>query len=317
MPENNYVFEISIMARVTWDLHSLNNEGNVGNVTEPRTVVLASGEKSDGVSGEMFKHVHSYNIWLSESDKSRFCPACARLQPQRADLPDYRRTLKGKTNTEVMASAIANCALCDLHGFLVQEPPIARRSTLEFGWIVGLPNQYHREIHLHARHSMEERQTREQRQATKDEHQERGEEEVSAQMVYHRPTRSGVYALVSLFQPWRIGLNEINYDYVSGVDRQVRYRLALQAYKASFMHADGAMTSTRLPHVEAIEGIIAASNSNFPVPLLSPLKENYWAELRNLAEKQTQIELSEFSSLSEIVQIIDSLSDRQILSFKK
>jgi CRISPR-associated protein Cst2 len=311
MSDNNSLFEISIMARVIWNLHSLNNEGSVGNVTEPRTVVLASGEKSDGISGEMLKHIHSYNVWLSESDKSRFCPACARLQPQKADLPDYRKTLKGKTNTEVMASAIANCAMCDLHGFLVQEPPIARRSTLEFGWVVGLPDKQHREIHLHARHSMEERRAKEERSDVGEE-----KEEVSAQMVYHRPTRSGVYALVSLFQPWRIGLNEISYDYVKGVDRQARYRLALQAYKASFMHADGAMTSTRLPHVEAIEGIIAVSNSNFPVPLLSPLKENYQDELRSLSEKEKQIELANFSNLSEIVQIIDDLANRPVFSFK-
>lgn len=316
MPNNNNsVFEISIMARVTWNLHSLNNEGSVGNVTEPRTVVLASGEKSDGVSGEMLKHVHSYNVWLAEADKSRFCPACARLQPQRADERDSRAKLTGKTNIEVMSSAISNCTLCDLHGFLVQQPPIARRSTLEFGWVVGLPDKQYREIHLHARHSMEERRAKEERS---DVEKEKGEEpEVSAQMVYHRPTRSGVYALVSLFQPWRIGLNEISYDYVQGVDRQARYMLALQAYKASFMHADGAMTSTRLPHVEAIEGIIAVSNSNFPVPLLSPLKENYQNELRNLSEKEKQIELANFSSLSEIVQIIDGLANRPVLSFKK
>ncbi|RLC95733.1 MAG: DevR family CRISPR-associated autoregulator [Chloroflexi bacterium] len=311
------VFEIAMMARVTWDLHSLNNEGTVGNVTEPRTVVLASGEKSDGVSGEMLKHIHSYNVWLLEADKSRFCPACQRLQPQKADEPAYRKTIAGKTNAEVMAKAIAKCALCDLHGFLVEKPPIARRSTVEFGWAVGLPQQYHREIHLHARHSMEERQTRDRREAAQHEQQERGEErEVSAQMVYHRPTRSGVYALVSLFQPWRIGLNEITYDYVPDADRQARYRLALLAYKAALTHTDGAMTSTRLPHPEALEGVIALSTRNFPAPVVSPLNDTYDQEVAALAKQESGCEVYTFNSLLEVSKILDDLSQRPILSFK-
>jgi len=313
---NNSVFEIGIMARVTWDLHSLNNEGNVGNVTEPRTVVLASGEKSDGISGEMLKHIHSYNIWLSEADKSSFCPACAHLQPQRADLPDYRKTLKGNSNTEIMDIAIANCVLCDLHGFLVQEPPINRRSTIEFGWVVGLPDQQYRDIHLHARHSMEERRARGKSNENKMAEGEQ-ESEVSAQMIYHRPTRSGVYALVSLFQPWRIGLNEINYEYIKKIDKQYRYTLALKAYKAIFMHTDGAMTSTRLPHLEGIEGVIVISNSNCPVPLISPLKKNYREELKNVSQNQNYIELQEFNNLNDVLSILDRIMSRPIFSFKR
>jgi hypothetical protein len=54
------VFEIAILARVKWDLHSLNNEGTIGNVTEPRTIVLWNGTKTDGVSGEMMKHIHCF-----------------------------------------------------------------------------------------------------------------------------------------------------------------------------------------------------------------------------------------------------------------
>jgi CRISPR-associated protein Cst2 len=319
MSNKTAVFEIALMARVTWNLHSLNNEGTVGNVTEPRTVVLASGQKSDGISGEMLKHIHAYNIWLLQDDKSQFCPACQRLQPQKADEPAYRKTLTDKTitNTEVMAKVIANCALCDLHGFLIQDPPINRRSTIEFGWAVGLPEHYHREIHLHARHSMEERQAREKREAS----EESEEREVSAQMVYHRPTRSGVYALVSLFQPWRIGLNEINYEYVDkvdrNVDRQARHGLALQAYKAAFTRADGAMTSTRLPHVEAIEGVIAVSETHFPAPLISPLKAAYLDEVQEFAKRQKSVRLSIFKSLSEISQVLDELSERPILAFSK
>jgi len=215
-----------------------------------------------------------------------------------------------------MDIAIANCVLCDLHGFLVQEPPINRRSTIEFGWVVGLPDQQYSDIHLHARHSMEERRARGKSNENKMAEGEQ-ESEVSAQMIYHRPTRSGVYALVSLFQPWRIGLNEINYEYIKKIDKQYRYTLALKAYKAIFMHTDGAMTSTRLPHLEGIEGVIVISNSNCPVPLISPLKKNYREELKNVSQNQNYIELQEFNNLNDVLSILDRIMSRPIFSFKR
>ncbi|MGQ9756430.1 MAG: DevR family CRISPR-associated autoregulator, partial [Desulfotomaculales bacterium] len=107
MPDT--VFEIAFMLRARWSLHSLNNEGTVGNVTEPRTVVLADGTKTDGVSGEMLKHLHTYNVWLAEPQKNCFCPACQRLQPQRADLPEYRRSFARLDNIAAMSQAITNC----------------------------------------------------------------------------------------------------------------------------------------------------------------------------------------------------------------
>ena len=57
------IYDLAIVGRATWDLHSLNNEGSIGNVTEPRTVMLADGTKSDGVSGEMLKHAHVSAFW--------------------------------------------------------------------------------------------------------------------------------------------------------------------------------------------------------------------------------------------------------------
>jgi len=40
------IYEIGFMGRIRIDAHSLNNEGAVGNVTEPRTVILADGQKN-------------------------------------------------------------------------------------------------------------------------------------------------------------------------------------------------------------------------------------------------------------------------------
>ncbi len=60
---NETIYEISLVGRIRIDAHSLNNEGTVGNVTEPRTIILANGEKTDGISGEMLKHIHAEALW--------------------------------------------------------------------------------------------------------------------------------------------------------------------------------------------------------------------------------------------------------------
>ncbi len=303
------IFEIGIMGRVTWDLHSLNNEGTVGNVTEPRTVVLASGEKTDGISGEMLKHIHAYNVWLLQEDKSRFCEACQKFHPQKADLNPL--VTKGKLNeNQAMGKAIETCILCDLHGFLVTRPTISRPSTVEFGWTVGLPNRVHREIHLHARHSMEGRSPR---TGGGESTEEKAEGQVTAQMIYHRPTRSGAYAFVSVFQPWRIGLNEIDYAYsIDDQKRIERFKLAMNAYKATLMRTDGAMMSTRLPHVEMLEGAIVTSEVNFPVPIVSPLRDGYMEEVEKLVKIQKGFSLKKFSSISEFSEIIDQIVSKDI-----
>lgn len=344
---NNSVFEIGLMMRVTWNLHSLNNEGTVGNVSEPRTVVLADGTKTDGVSGEMLKHLHSYNVWLAERQKDRFCPACQRLEPQKADHRESKaKILEGlrgvreqrDRNIKAISLAISDCILCDLHGFLLEQrreggrrqataegdeeegpsppegriPAVSRRSTVEFGWAIGVPESWYRDIHTHARHSMEERGGREH-----EEGQEEARREVAAQMVYHRPTRSGVYALVSLFQPWRIGLNDITYEYaVDDAVRLARYGLALEGYKNLLQRGDGAMTSTRLPHVEGVEGVIAVSRRNAPAPIISPLREDYGQQLEALAASNGSLTLHRFSTVAEACQVLDELAQAALHPFR-
>lgn len=299
------VFEVAILGRAVWNLHSLNNEGTVGNVTEPRTVVLADGTKSDGVSGEMLKHIHARNVWLLAEDRSVFCEPCRTLRPQKADINPAVDKASGEAKGDaraVLDAAIKDCALCDLHGFLRTKEAVPRASTVEFGWAVAVRDGYHRDMHLHARHAVEGR-TQEGQEA---------QEGAAAQMVYHRPTRSGTYALVTVFSPWRIGLNEVCYEYVKGVDRESRYRLGLEGYKATFARTEGAMTSTRLPHVEAFEGVVAVSVRNFPVPITSPLQDGYRKTLEDMQKVTDGLEVKPFESLHMLFTVLEGLKSRPI-----
>jgi CRISPR-associated protein Cst2 len=347
MENKEEIYEIAILGRVTWDLHSLNNEGTVGNVTEPRTLVLADGTQTDGVSGEMLKHMHAENMWKLESDKTKFCSVCQKLWPERAG------DVKG--NIEEGIKEALNCEMCDIHGFLVPRAPNPnRRSTVEFGWAVGIP-EVQRSIHVHSRVALHEA-----RLAVEDEKKpgEWGEDKCSwerregnkvvekcttnpnesmlykvrgewycgehvpgaatPQMVYHRPTRSGIYGVVSVFQPWRIGLNNINFNYDVSDDneRAHRYQLVLKAYQAMFMRPEGAMTSTRLPHTEKFEGVIVVSKINFPVPVISPLRDDYKEQLNAIKsgiDSEGNIEIMDFDSVSVFVEKIKTLLEKKTI----
>ncbi|MEM4258785.1 MAG: DevR family CRISPR-associated autoregulator [Candidatus Thermoplasmatota archaeon] len=303
---NKVIYELAILGRATWNLHSLNNEGTVGNVTEPRVVVLADGTKTDGISGEMLKHMHTEKMWALESSKENFCEACRQCKPERAD---GNQNVRDQKSPDGAIKEALNCELCDIHGFLVQKPTVARPSLIEFGWALGI-HPIHKDIHTHARHSVHEQflQIDEEKEENKWDNEKCSIKECitqqdesklykidkkwyceehlpvkTAQMVYHRPTRSGIYAIISVFQPWKIGLNNVNLQYdIDEEVRRSRYELALKAYQAMFLRIEGAMTTTRLPHTEDFKGVIVVSKINYPAPVISPLKDDYITQLEEI-----------------------------------
>ncbi len=298
------IYEIAILGRAVWQLHSLNNEGTVGNVTEPRSVrIIDPNTKkavtTDGISGEMLKHIHTKFMWIL-SDKNNLCDACKMLNPEKFNFAVKTKKINVNGAEDALEKALQACDICDVHGFLLEKPTVSRKSTIEFGWALGIPKVY-RDIHTHARHAPGERKS-------KGGGDQEGEETgTSTQMVYHRPTRSGIYAIVSLFQPWRIGLNEARqdkYTYDANDDaRKRRYKIALKAYQLLFSRPEGAMTTTRLPHVEDFEGVIVYSIKPVPVPVISPLRENYMEEIETIACKFNE-SLAKNSNSGEIIRVV-------------
>lgn len=314
MTRENQIYEISILGRAIWNLHSLNNEGTVGNVTEPRSVKIVDPNTkeiitTDGISGEMLKHIHSQFLW-EISDKKDLCEGCKKLEPERG-FKD--REVKNKKDFKSASSeAIRKCVICDLHGFLFPKGNItgSRDSLIQFGWAVG-KGEIARDIHTHARHAVGER-GKEDSQKISTQEGEEVSQEISTQMIYHRPTRSGIYILISIFQPWKIGFNIAEMEYVCEEKRKQRYQLALKAYQAMFLRTDGAMTATRLPHTEGFEGMIVVSKTNFPTPVISPLKDSWNEEIKKINEKMQGIfELLEFKNLDEFIDKINILLDAE------
>lgn len=285
------MYEIGFLGRIRIDAHSLNNEGTVGNVTEPRTIILADGQKTDGISGEMLKHIHAEALWQLAKEKvpNSLCPACQILSPMKADANE---NVKSRKDVKSALSEALKCIICDVHGFLVQKPTFSRKSTVEFGWAFALPDRFYRDIHVHTRVAAGEKEAA---------------AETAEQMIYNRPTRSGVYAFVSVFQPWRIGLNEVDYTYdINDAVRKARYDLVLEAYKAMMTRLEGAMTSTRLPHFGDFTGIIVKTINAFPVPVLSPLKDDYTQQIQTIVNLEN---IYKFDSLTSLLQGIDKLKN--------
>ncbi len=76
------VYSISVCARATLDLHSLNNEGSEGTQIQTRMVdiVAADGQlhNVNAISGDMFKHIqaeHLYHI-ARNGENLPLCAAC-------------------------------------------------------------------------------------------------------------------------------------------------------------------------------------------------------------------------------------------------
>ena len=93
------------------------------------------------------------------------------------------------------------------------------------------------------------------------------------QAIFHRPASSGVYALVCHLELGRIGYNDISQTYaMDEKHRAARARALIQSVMHTFLELNGAMRTTQLPHLVALEGTVTWSSSGaVPAPMVSPL----------------------------------------------
>lgn len=150
------VNSLSLCARVTLDLHSLNNEGTEGNQQQTRMVYIIDqrGQRQsvNAVSGDMFKHILvEHLIPLLEEVKQPLSPGAKAHDADRinalnqafVDFCENEQEFKtgGKrkaTESEIMTKILTDCSLTDLAGTLVTRGrSVGRKSVVEFGWLAG------------------------------------------------------------------------------------------------------------------------------------------------------------------------------------
>lgn len=275
------VNSLSLCARVTLNLHSLNNEGTEGNQQQTRMVHIVdqNGQRAvvNAVSGDMFKHILVGHLTpLLEVAGQPLSPYARQLHPDRI-LPDPAFQAFVKTNNDgnsaILRYMVQQCAITDIAGTLFAEKAAARKSCVEFGWVVGLPDRTVTEQYFHVKYDP---QTREKGAG--------GESVEGRQAIFHRPASSGVYALICNLDLYRIGLNDVTRHYdVDQAGRQARGKALIHALASTLVKPTGAQRNTQNPHVVACQGAIATSGTSLPAPTVSPLHDDYQAEMAKIA----------------------------------
>ncbi len=289
------ITSLSLACRVVMDMHALNYEGNESNRLITRQVGIVTPITSEdgtpgygrytvnAISGDMNKHIFADAFRDVALDLGLpVCPACQALDPARMmgnlEFQDY---IKNKPLIDEVIDRLLTCAVDDVCGIMItgEGTSVKRKSAIEFGWTVGLPEITEVQEFLHARHAITRlTRTRLDRDAGTEARDAADEERQRniGQMVFNRPASSGVYAFVAHLDVAAIGFNDASQDYPDLVaGREGRLRAALMALAQSVLHPKGALTSTQLPHVVDVEGFVSVSSSAAAAPLISPLADNF------------------------------------------
>lgn len=296
------VHSLAVSARLTLDMHSLNNEGTEGNQQQTRMVHILDQQRQrkvvNAISGDMFKRILVEHLTpLLQQAGQPLSTGASKLNPDRILIDaGFKDFVKGNKdgNSAILTYMLQRCAITDLAGTLFAEKAVARKSCVEFGWVVGIPERTVTEQYFHVKYDPQSR-----------EKGAGGESVEGRQAIFHRPASSGEYALVCNLDLYRIGLNDITREYVlPATERQKRARALVAALAASLVKISGAQRNTQSPHLLDAEGVIALSSNSLPAPAMSPLKDGYQEQVLSLAETLGElggapIATRKFNSLSE------------------
>lgn len=306
------VYNLSIAANATLNMHSLNNEGGEGNQIQTRVVTVVDSDgrlhSVNAISGDMLKHIqaeHLYYLARGDADLA-LCKACTIFDANRMSAdPDFQQFLKGKPTPVQVVNKLLSCTLDDIEGNLVTQgnQSVPRKSVVEFGWAVGIPESVSTEQYFHVKYDPDRREIPTEKEDRSGN---------LGQAIFHRPANSGQYAIIASIEASRIGFNDISQSYVEGVDREKRLKALLESLLYTFVQPSGAMRNTQNPHIVAVKGAISYSTAPAPAPLISPLNGDFAVEMQQVADAlntlhQNHIYVLHFDSLAEFAQIMQTI----------
>lgn len=314
------ICSLSLCARVTLDLHNLNNEGTEGNQQQTRMVHIIdqNGQRAvvNGISGDMFKHILVEHLTplLREAglplSPGAMVHDADRINAKNPEFVKYCEDKKNVSESDIMTRMLSECSLTDMAGTLVTRGrSVGRKSVAEFGWVVGLPEDAEgralttTEQYFHVKYAPEGREAA-----------AGGETVAGTQAIFHRPASSGIYALICNLDLYRIGLNDITRQYVVELEeREKRAAALINALASTLLKPAGAQRNTQNPHIVACEGAVAISTSTLPAPTVSPLNSNYREQMAQAAEvlnniNKGSITVRNFETLADGVAILANIS---------
>ena len=311
------IYSLSISARATLDMHSLNNEGGEGNQIQTRMVNIVGADgrlhNVNAISGDMFKHIQAEHLFRIGTDGAKLplCAACREFNANRISADgEYAAAIADMSDAEALDLMLSTCALDDMAGNLITagNRSLPRKSVVEFSWVVGLPELTTTDSYFHVKYASERSDAR--RQADADE-SARGAN--LGQAIFHRPASSGVYAIVTNLELARIGFNDITQTYaIDDEARRVRHEALLESMLYTFLEPNGAMRGSQNPHIVAFDGAVMVSNQVVPAPTISPLSSHFAAELEHIKAaietlRPGALALHTFQTMGEFTEIMTQL----------
>lgn len=313
------VYSLSLSARATLDMHSLNNEGGEGNQIQTRMVDIVAGDGKlynvNAISGDMFKHIqaeHLYHVARNDTELP-LCAACQVFDANRISADTaFMEQIAEKSDAEAIDLMLQTCAIDDMEGNLLtgDNRSTPRKSVVEFGWVVGIPEVTTTGSYFHVKYARE--------RGIEAEVDEKARQANLGQIPFHRPASSGVYAVVNHYEISRIGYNDIAQRYALDDDsRSARYRALLKSLLYTFVQPKGAMRAAQMPHIVAFEGVLSYTTSVLPAPTISPLNREYIDEIEGIAQALNAIHkdavvTQSFDSLSTFAEIVRGLVETTI-----
>jgi len=321
MNEERAITGISIAARLTLAAHALNNEGSRNNAIMPRQVDVVQGEdvvQTNAISGDSIKHTFVDHLRLLALEMERsgkggvpLCSACRRGDPNRLNAdPGFQALAKNKdlSPEAILDAVVKDCTVDDVAGLLVTlgNRNAPRRSTAQFGWMVGKPDLVRTGRYMHLKLVPGAPAAESQGGSN------------LGQNLFTRPASSGQYAFVGSFDLARIGVNDVSWKaVVPRADRQQRARLVVEALFRTVANPGGAQRNTQLPHVEAAEGAVCISSGSLPPALWSPLAADYREQMESIAgafnRSSTDLEVRRFGTIGELGEILTQLTTRTLV----
>lgn len=300
---------LSVSGILTMELHALNNEGTEGNVMMTRMVEIIDKDGArhtvNAVSGDMFKHIQAEHLHSqAKALKLPLCKGCELLDANRisADEGFHQRFKDETSNEKLLDEVIKMCVLDDCEGNLItsiggKNRSLARKSCVEFGWVVGVPDKVTTDTFIHTKYAAE---------------REKGSGEAAnlGQNIFHRPASSGQYAVVLCADLFRVGRNDINLNYVlEETERKKRIGALLTSILLTFTHPSGAQRNTQNPHIVDFCGVLTTSRTPVPAPCVSALNTDFITEITQICEalhglgvERDSLSVVPFNSLSDFAQ---------------
>jgi CRISPR-associated protein Cst2 len=305
------IYNLSIAAQATLNLHSLNNEGGEGNQIQTRIVNIVD-EKGrlhsvNAISGDMLKHIQAEHLYAISRERGLpLCAACKLFDANRMSADEsFRSWLKGKPTQIQIIDRLLTCTLDDIEGNLITEgQSTPRKSVIEFGWAAGLPDAVSTEQYFHVKYDPDRREIPTQKKER---------ESNLGQAIFHRPTNSGQYALVCNVEAHRIGYNDISQTHaIDPAARQQRLAALLESLLYTFIQPNGAMRSSQNPHIVDVCGALSYSTASAPAPLVSPLNRQFVEQTERIAQSLNKIHanrivVKRFANLAELAETLQEL----------